>query len=344
MLLLVINKNMKNIENKNKKPLDKLGFNFWTGVVLIFFLLLAGVLRVLTPPQEKIAENSFASQNFDNSSSTIKKISFLGQELVLPEFFKIYQASVNQSIADEVANKIIAENLLVESEKRSNYWESETSSLFKSDYENRYTFSSYSGEEGSLDVIIVPEQAIQTCLNFYKKHQVSVELIPQLDSILYLDSGLEQGVVEKNLATFMQIPLTYELDGYKVFFENQDGYPFFCRVNNQYFLERVVFKDFFQSFQESVKLPPVTINQALDNIKKGSVSIINAESQFSPKIDLNWINEAELYSVEIEYRYDDQLKIAYPFYRFEGKLTNSAGVNIQATLITPAVATDRADD
>jgi hypothetical protein len=45
-----------------------------------------------------------------------------------------------------------------------------------------------------------------------------------------------------------------------------------------------------------------------------------------------------LYAVEIEYRYDSELKIAYPFYKFSAKLTNSAGINIEAKIITPAVA------
>jgi len=50
-----------------------------------------------------------------------------------------------------------------------------------------------------------------------------------------------------------------------------------------------------------------------------------------------------LYSVSIEYRYDEELKIAYPFYKFKAKLINSAGINIEAVIITPAVETANKD-
>lgn len=322
----------------NKSPKKKINFLLLIVVLALGALLLATVLKIITPTEEKIVANNFTINNYDNTQSTFKKINFSGTNISVPVIFNIYQAKNSPGLADELANKLIIEHQLVADENIENYWLSESYALAKSNYEHYYTFRSGNKNEGAAELAIITDSAIEVCQNFYSKYNILVPLVVQKDSIIYLDSGFEQNAVDVNKATFAQIPLTYELDGYKVFYENQNEYPFFCRVDNFYNLERVGFKDFFQEFEVSKQLSSLSINQAVSNIKKGNASIIDASSEIATVIDLNWINEADLYSVEIEYRYDNELKIAYPFYKFQAKLTNSAGINIQAEIITPAVA------
>lgn len=258
----------------------------------------------------------------------------------MPEFFKIYAASDKSTTAEIIANQIINEKDMIPHQSVLNYWLGNNAQLAKSTYENNYTYVEVSDLEKN-DLFILKPEAIQTCLNFYTKYSAGLALIPQEKSIEFLNNEEEQEITVENEAHILQIPLTYELDGFPVFYTNESEYPFICKINNKYDLERVVFKNFFHKFEPSLKLPPLNINQAINNIKNGIVSVISAESQIVEIIDLNWINEANLYSAEIEYRYDDKLKLAYPFYRFSGKLTNSAGLNIQASLITPAVAVSK---
>lgn len=326
---------MSKPQNRNK---IKINFFWLIGILTLIALFLVLVLRILTPTEEKIVANEFVVNNYDDTQSTFKRISYSGSELVLPELFNIYQSSNSSGIAEELVSRLIIDLQLTADETIENYWVGANSALAKNSYEHYYVLSNAFDDQGENELTIIAEEAIQVCQNFYNKYNILLPLIPQRDDILYLNSGFEQNIVSPQVATFLQIPLTYELDGYKVFYENQNDYPFFCRVNNFYNLERIVFRDFFQEFQVSRQMPPLTIDQAVSNIKKGNASIIDAQSEVVQIIDLNWINEADLYSATIEYRYDSELKIAYPFYRFQAKLTNSAGINIAAEIITPAVA------
>lgn len=325
--------------NKDHKK-QKYRPSFLVVVMLItgVTLLLSVIISIITPTKDRIVANDFVVNNFNDTQSTFKKVSFTGTKIVVPVNFNIYQSQNNSGLAEELVDKLIKEYGLQPDESTPNYWTGATNSLAKNNYEHYYIFSNQAEKKDNV-LVIIADEAISVCQKFYSKYSLLLDLKPQKNSLLYLNTGLEQSIVSAKQATFLQIPLTYELDGYKVFYENQSDYPFFCRVNSNYELERVVFKDFFERFQALKEIPSISIDQAISNIKNGNASIIKANSKIVSAIDLNWINEAELYSVEIEYRYDGELKIAYPFYKFQTKLTNSAGINIEAELITPAVAT-----
>lgn len=304
----------------------------------VIFLLIAAILRAITPKEEKIISSEFVSENYDGGKSSFKKVFFSGIEISLPDKFNVYRAINNTGIADQLALALINEYKMVADPQIPNYWLGEKFALAKNSYDQNYVLN---GEHKSSDndLPIIVDEAINVCQNFYSKYSLDVNLKPREDAISYFNNSDEQGFVSPNEATYLHIPLTYELDGYPVFYQNKNNYPFFCRVDNFYELKRVAFKDFFQEFQLVSQLKPISIDQATKNIKNGDASVINAKSQITPIVDLNWINEADLYSVEIDYRYDEKLKIAYPFYKFKAKLTNSGGINIEAIIITPAIKT-----
>lgn len=327
----------KNTPTKKTHETKSFNFLLLAGIIVIAALVLAAILSILTPSKEKVIINDFVTNNYDSTQSTFKKVSFSGEKISVPELFNIYRAENSTNIADELAYKLINEYGLTANEEIANYWLGDKNSLTKNSYEHYYTFNSVVENQGNSNLIILAEEAISVCQKFYSKYNILSALVPQKDDLIYLNSGFEQNVVDSGKATFLQIPLTYELDGYKVFYENQNNYPFFCRVNNFYTLERVVFRDFFLNFQVLKQLSSISIDQAVNNIKDGNASIIKADSKMVSAIDLSWINSADLYTVKIEYRYDEKLKIAYPFYRFEAKIVNSGGIDIQAEIITPAV-------
>lgn len=331
------------MENKQKQPI-KINFLGIVLIATILILVLASIFSILTPKKEKIIANDFAINNYDDTQSTFKKVSFSGNEIYIPEIFNIYQATKNTGLADDLASKIIAEYNLTADSSVENYWLSENAALSKNSYENYYVFNNVSSnKEGNNNLAISIDEAIKICQNFYSKYNFLAPLIPQKEAIVYLNNKFEQSKVDSSEASYAQIPLTYELDGYKVFFENQNSYPFLCRVNNLYNLERVIFRDFFQEFTAARQIPSISIDQAVKNIKNGKASIIDATSNIAYTLDLNWINNADLYAVKIEYRYDEKLKIAYPFYNFSAKITNAGGINIEAKIITPAVNTAKED-
>lgn len=323
----------------SKKFATRLGFWHYLLIFVAIALTTSIVLGIITPEDKTVAlKNEVVISNYDKSKSTFKKISFSGQEITLPETFAIYRATQSNSSAETLANQIINASNLVLHQNIVNYWVGENSELVKSDSEQNYTFAETMASQDN-DVKIIKSHAVQTCLNFYNKYNTGLKLAVQENSIGYFDDDEEQSEVAEQDAYVLQIPLTYELDGYPVFYENEQDYPFFCKIDNTYNLRRVVFKDFFYNFETIDQMPPISIDQAINNIKNGVASIVGAESQVTYIIDLNKINEADLYSVKIDYRYDSVLKIVYPFYKFNGKLTTDEDNNIQAIIITPAVAT-----
>lgn len=327
------------VMNSNKKQIQKLKFWHWIIIISAFSLIVSATLSILTNKEQlKISKNEEVFSNFDKSNSTFKNIYFSGLEPSLPDLFRIFIIEEDLNVAELLANKIINEKKLLIHETIPNYWTSDTAELAKSEYEKNFTFVEFSEGEKS-DLNIIKDEAIRVCQNFYSKYQVGDNLKVSEENIIYLGGDIHLYEVEEKDAEVAYVPLSYYLDGYSLFYQNEPDYPFLCKVNNDYIAETVVFKNLFYNFKPIAELPPISIDQAISNIKKGDGAIIKAESQIVNIIDLSWINEANLYSVEIDYRYDEKLKIAYPFYKFKAKLTNSGGINIEAVIITPAVKT-----
>lgn len=305
-------------------------------IFVIIALLISAILMILTPQKEKVVQSDFVTSNYNQTQSTFKKVIFTGGETTVPETFKIYQIDTMLSLGDVLASAIIRDYQLENHEKLENYWIKDKHVLIKNTYENRWSLD-FSPQKNENRVTIIVDEAIDKCFNFYSKYNIASTLTAQKDNIIYLDGNLQQEEADPKKATSLQIPLSYELDGYPVFYQNESNYPFFCKINNNYEIERIVFKENLHVFKLVREIPSISIDQAIKNIKNGKVSIINAQSKIVEAIDLNWINEAELQSVSIDYRFDENLKIAYPFYKFQAKIINSAGIDIQAELITPAV-------
>ena len=328
------------MQNKGKTNQPALKFSHYLIMGTVIALIISALFKILTPKEKTLSlSNEAFTSNYNESISTFKKISFSGQEIFIPKTFTIYKVAPGNSSAERLAEQIINQNKLAVHQSISLYWVGVEFELKQSQLEQNYTLARIiDGQEK--DIKIVKQEAIDACLNFYTKYNTGLKLTAQEDAILYFDkeTGFQQNITEEKLAYSAQIPLTYELEGYPVFYQNENDYPFFCIVNNDYNLRKVIFKDFFYNFEAVDQLASISINQAINNIKNGTASIVSAESQIAYIIDLDLINEADLYSVAIEYRYDSELKIAYPFYKFQAKLTNSAGINIQAEIITPAVA------
>lgn len=340
VLLHAMNNNINSPSTKIKPaPISPRRINFPLIVISlsVLGLTIAGILSILTPPKEVIVANDFTIDNYDRTQSTFKKVSFSGQEIEVPEQFNIYQAQNSTGTAQELVSRLIAEYQLPVDDYKADYWHNDRYGLAKNNFENYFVFSSAVTQEKN-SIPLLTQEAINACLNFYNKYELLLGLQVQDEDILHFSGGFEPTTVKPEEAMVAHIPLTYQLDGYPLYFQNHSDYPFFCRVNNYYELERVVFRDFFQTWQVARQMPAISIEQAVENIRGGQASIISAESRIITTIDLNWINEADLYSVQLEYRYDEELKTAYPFYNFKAKLINSAGINIEATIITPAVA------
>lgn len=328
--------NQKSVKAKQQVVLREMDFAKTALIVIIAILVLAAILRLLTPTPPSLPASDFVFTNYDDTRTTFKKISFIGSLITPPEEFMTYQVGGEVGLANTVANSIIAKYSLTPEVGVPNYWSGENAHLAYSPIDKRYSFSINSPNNHDSPMIVLSE-AIRSCLNFYNQYQINLSLSAQTQDILHLSEKHVHGEVSPEEADVIQIPFTIKLGDQVLLEQNELNTAIVCRVNRDYEVIKMVFKETIQSFVSAQQLKSISLNQALANIERGNASIIDAYSEVVNNIDLNWIEKADLYDVKIEYRFDPKLGIAYPFYRFSAKLTNSAGVNIQAEIITPAV-------
>ena len=312
----------------------------YLGIFAATALIIASILRVLTPQEEQVLESDFVIENFDKSETTFKKVAFMGNPIEIPKSFAIYRPVTSENQADRLAEKIIRDFSLIQQENRDNYWLTEDYNLINRTAEHEYVFynlteTNISSQSASIDL----SKAIQNCDNFLKNYDIDLEMEAQTDEVVYLGEGLEPQETTIEDAIEAQIPFTQMIGEYPVFYLNEKDFPFHCAVNRNEEIRDFVFKDLLYKFEEVRELNSISIDRAINNISNGKASIISAKSQIAEILDLTYIQRAELTSVSIDYRYDNKLQILYPFYHFQADITNIDGLNIKAEIITPAVNT-----
>jgi hypothetical protein len=75
------------------------------------------------------------------------------------------------------------------------------------------------------------------------------------------------------------------------------------------------------------------------NQNDNAAIIVISQEEIIPH-EITDIQSGTLKTVKLEYRFDNQLKLIYPFYRFSGDLTNNQNQLITADIISPAIAVD----
>lgn len=311
-------------------------FIWYLGAFVLLALIATALLRVLTPQDLKVEEQSFVTTNYDEKSSTFKKVAFTGEAISLPEKMPLYQMTGGNQVSEDIAEKIRQSFQLTQNKDKDNYWQSADKLLIYQKLEKRFTLYDYAAKIQDSTTTINSDQAIQACQDFFKNAS-GLTVQAQLDHIIYYNAAEEFKEVSPEKAYRAYIPLSISLNGYPTYIGNKSEFPFSCLVLNNAEIAKVNFSDFFYTFQESYQVKTITIDQAVKNIEKGIASIISIDDEMITSFDSYWIDSARLTKVQVVYRYDKDLQIAYPFYQFNAVLTNSEGLTTAGTIITPAV-------
>jgi len=117
--------NQQSQPKQMQKPVRKIKLVPILIIVIIVALLVSAALTILTPQKDKIVQNDFVINNYNDTKSTFKNISFSGTTINIPEKFKIYQIDPNTSLdlSTKLAEKLINEYQLVARENIENYWQ-----------------------------------------------------------------------------------------------------------------------------------------------------------------------------------------------------------------------------
>lgn len=322
----------------NKEKLKKQNnLLIYLGIFVAVALILASILRILTPKEEQIIESNFVSKNYNYSETEFKKVTFTGKSIDVPKTFKVLRPISNINQADLIAEQIIINYQLLQHESRENYWLNENINLIKRRSENEYVFYNYGLTEASSSSQLNKDLAIKNCKSFLEEYEVDIDIQVPEDKIQYFDEGLEPEETTLEDAAVAYIPMYLEIDQYQIFYQNENNFPFYCKTNKNSQITTFSFKDPLSKFEEVKKLNSISLDRAVNNISRGKASIIRAKSEITDIFDLTYIQRADLESVEIDYRYDNELKILYPFYKFRANIIDIDGIKIKAEIITPAV-------
>jgi hypothetical protein len=304
-------------------------------------LIIAAVLRAITPKVEPIPETDFVTQNVGSLASNFKNITYGGEDITPPKEFLIVKAENASTDSTQIAQKLIQDFSLKPNVKTSNLWSSNQGSLYFNQESNQYELdlgssdSLQSGGQG-----INKDQAVQAAQKFLEKYIPHSDTLKVDDSRIAFITGeldLEETTAEK--AEVVSLPFSFFVDGFPILFKNLDVLPFEVNIDSRYQIKRFAFFPLFYTFTTVQKSPSLSIGQAIRNINQQKASILSVENETHGPMNLERIQSGKMDRVLIEYHFDDKLQVAYPFYRFAGKVTDDTNRTYSVEVITPAVET-----
>jgi hypothetical protein len=310
---------------------------FIFGILVIIFLVVAAILRVLTPPPITIPQNQVFSQNFDGTQTLFGDIRFTGDIPSFPSKMMIGQIRPTQITEEYVVNQLVTKHQLKKLDAPANMWVGETYSLNKDQQTGNYFL--VKNEVPDQTATINKTQAITTATNSLQQAFPDISMKPFESQAQYFTANVEPKEVDPNQAQIMLIPFGYTLSDLPVLYQTQNLFPFEIYITADNQLQKLIFNPRFIQITPLQEQTIISIPQAIENMKKGNVSIISSSLDDTNPGDFSQISTANLTSVALEYRFDQKTPLVYPFYHFSGVGKNIENQDLTLEVITPAVTT-----
>ncbi len=320
--------------------LKKIEKHQWLKYLLFFSfigVMISSIFYVLTPKSKQIPQTSFVQTNSNLSSSQFDQIFFSGEKPDLPQAFQIFKVNYLEQNAASLAQELIAQYNLQQVNQDLEIYQNNNYSLARHKGKNEYTFVRETSPD--LETTITQQEALNTAQAFLNSN-LHLDLRPIKKDIKFFQGVFHLEETTPDKANYISIPYSYQLNSYPVLLANKNDYPFTIMISPDLKIQKFVFENLIADFSQIYTQKPLSIDRALANINdhnQGSIISYYLDQQIPQELSLAQIKAGELNSVKIEYRVDPELQIAYPFYRFSGKLTNQEDIDINAQIITPAI-------
>jgi hypothetical protein len=309
---------------------------------LVIVIFVSAILKALTPKKVVVRNTTFNTTNFDGSKSQILDIQFQGEPPLLPKKLSIAAVEQLPQTAQDVVDILSKNYNLSKNNSVDNVWEGREGGLLTQDpYSKEYTFFFPYKENNDLTELS-PENLTEKARSFM------INTFSNTD-IIFISSKIEElpdqeelspiGESNKNGELFL-IPFSYKIDGEPVFFAKNSLVPFRLTLDKRGNFRTLRFTPNFFKFSPIQNKDTISVDQAINNIKKGQASIITSYSDELINIDIKKIKKLIVSSVEIEYRPDQDNGFAYPFFRLSGTATNEQNTLLKVEVITPAIETE----
>ncbi len=328
----------------------------WIKYFIIFIfaaIVIAAVIRVITPQitEPTLPPSEVQRKNIDRSTSTYNGVEFVGSTsgIDLTKEVGIYSAERvggEEELGNLTSTLITLFNLVRDPElPDTEFYIGEEYSLSRSYLRDELVLSRYSPQEDFLEQITNPppagidtQQAINRASLFVDSVFGEHQYAPGLDNISYLEGVLEPNPSSERDAHYAEISFAQQVDALPLILEQELAAPIRVMVSKNYFIEKAVFRTKELNLHRVSDSQLLSVEEAIDRLNQESVGSIVGFTQDEPTpYSLAQISSGTLEGVVLEYRYDSELNLVYPFYRFSGTLTNSQNKTLQAEIITPAI-------
>ncbi len=305
----------------------------------IFFLAIAAfILRLSTPPELQIPESNFVG-NQNEIQTQFEGLEFTGSEKIPSQQLPIAEVTPFESTRSSIANSFSQHFELKETEYEG-VWQGTEYNMMLDRGRNEYTlFPNVNPSETETTNIVDLEKAITAADQIVINYFPSLSLKLSRNSVRYYNDTIEQyAQVNPEEASLVVLPYSYTIADYPVFYQKESQHPFLLYINGDYALSKLSFFPQFGELKTIAKKNTLSSDQALARIiSDDKASIISASNQELEAIDFSQIKGGLLDEVSLEYRIDPELNLAYPFYRFSGRVTDQNNSVFDSEIITPAI-------
>jgi hypothetical protein len=323
---------------------DSMKWYYWVVGGAAAALIVATVIRVITPQPVIVPETPQVTSNVGGLKTNFSGLRYVGPDFKKPAKLPIAPASVtaNQTV---FLNQLIQNLNLKPHQVIPDFWENEKYTLSFLPEAGTATLTEAQLSLQPVDdtgATLTEAAAIEAARDFIAEHFPSLtNMTPQTKDIVYLrgDADAHRSTVEE--AHLAVIPFAPTIENLPVFIGSTSNFPLEVFVARDLSVRKVVFSPTSLQFEPSAEADIISIDEALKNINTNQKAAVTQFSniEVGTTIDLSDIVAGQLSEVFLEYRLDSELQVIYPFYRFRGRVENAAGDKFEIELVTPAVVT-----
>ena len=299
-----------------------------------FVIIIANIINILKPKQTPVIKTDLLSTGYDGTKNKLSGISFKGDAPSIPKTLSIATTQPTQTIHQYIRDELIKKYSLEKSLKLEDFWDTDKHYLHYDSYASSYMFGSNSPiPKKFLELNVAKTTAVDFITNTFPN--LKLHLIEKDVDFFTADVSGEQA--PKDNASVVSFPFTYKVGNYPVFIDKKVSYPITLWINADLKIQKVVFPITLIDLKIIDQANTISTKQAIKNINDDIGSIISSEADFLDPGDISEIVSGNLTSVQVEYRLDKEVNLAYPFYRFFGTITNKDNIPMKAEIITPAI-------
>lgn len=332
----------KSIQNKLKSFVNQVFGRRWLIFLLVFVvvgLLLVQAIALLTPAPEPPPPPPIAQKENPEIKipQQISGLVYTGPKLDLPKKLPVYQVSNILYSSGEVRAALVDEFGLTAQEGVEEVWASSQYILRKQG--SGFNLSSLAPAENFST--IDSDSGVSSASNTIARLFPNSRLLPISNQIEYFRGNLHLTESSPDRAQCIEVPFSYFMkDQYPVYYQSQTSAVAEILLCGHYEIRKLQIDAPLSSFEEVGQHKSLSASEALDRLGQNQqAEIVEAQLKKHGPLNVEQLVSGELAVARLEYRWKEGVNFLYPFYRFQGTVTNHLGEEVRVTMITPAIIT-----